>query len=116
MILYKHIINKLFEPKTQQTDILISNFVQNIPTINKHSRIKNLNYRIVYNFVTLLYIYDSTIPNGIAKQKRYNELKKLFNTRIARHPEYFSKNQRITSIYKFVKKIIDNLASQTYNS
>ncbi len=71
------LINKLFEPKTQQTDILISNFVQNIPTINKHSRIKNLNYRIVYNFVTLLYIYDSTIPNGIAKQKRYNELKKL---------------------------------------
>lgn len=110
------LINKLFEPKTQQTDILISNFVQNIPTINKHSRIKNLNYRIVYNFVTLLYIYDSTIPNGIAKQKRYNELKKLFNTRISRHPEYFSKNQRITSIYKFVKKIIDNLASQTYNS
>lgn len=79
------LINKLFEPKTQQTDILISNFVQNIPTINKHSRIKNLNYRIVYNFVTLLYIYDSTIPNGIAKQKRYNELKKLLTIWLVKH-------------------------------
>lgn len=110
------LINKLFEPRTQQTDILISNFIQKIPDISKHSRIKNLGYRIVYNFVTLLYIYDCTIPDGIAKQKRYNELKNLFEVRIAKHPEYFTKNQQITSIYKFIKKIIDNLASQTYNN
>ena len=107
------LINKLFEPLNSgcQIDSIISNYVKNIPGISAKTRAKNLNYRIVYNFITLIYIYDFVVPNGNTKLKRNTELKELFNIRMIRNKEYFTSNNRIISIYKFVKKVIDRLSS-----
>ena len=52
------LINRLFEPLNpkQQVDSIISTYVKSIPGISSTTRAKNLNYRVVYDFVTLLYI------------------------------------------------------------
>lgn len=107
------LINKLFEPLNpgQQIDSAISNYVKAVPGISKAARVKNLNYRVVYNFVTLLYIYDLVVPDGKAKRSRIAEIKDLFNIRMQRNKHYFKSNNRITGVYSFVKKIVDTLPS-----
>lgn len=107
------LINKLFEPlnPNQQIDSSISNYVKSVVSVSSQARAKNLNYRIVYNFVTLLYIYDSIIPDGIAKCKRHAEIKDLFNNRMTKHKDYFKSNNKIVGIYKFLKKVVDTLPS-----
>lgn len=105
------LINKLFEPLNpgQQIDSTISIYVKNIPGISSASRTKNLNYRVVYSFVTLLYIYNSVVPDGKAKNKRHQEIKELFGNRMAQHADYFKTNSKIKGIYGFMKKIVDSL-------
>ena len=50
------LINKLFEPLNpgQQIDSSISAYIMAIPGISKAARTKNLNYRVIYNFMTKL--------------------------------------------------------------
>lgn len=107
------LINKLFEPLNpgQQIDSTISNYVKKVSGISKSARAKNLNYRVVYSFITLLYIYDTVIPTGIAKQKRIAEIKELFNCRMVEHKDYFKSNTKIRGVYDFVKKVVDTLPS-----
>ena len=105
------LINKLFEPlnQGQQIDSAISTFIKAISNISAAARTKNLNYRVVYNFVTLLYIYKQVVPEGLLKQKRCGELKELFHGRITEHKDYFKSNNKITGVYHFVKKVVDSL-------
>lgn len=107
------LINKLFAPLNpgQQIDSIISNYVKTIPGISPTTRAKNLNYRVVYSFVTLLYIYDSVVPDGKAKLKRHAEIKDLFDNRMCLHKDYFSSHTKIRGIYNFTKKIVDTLPS-----
>ena len=43
------------------------------------------------------------------KDKRYEQLKELFNVRMTRNKDYFKQNTRIIGVYNFTKKVIDNL-------
>ena len=106
------LINKIFDPLNpgQQIDSTISTYVKSIENISPAARTKNLKYRIVYNFIVLLYVYDTVVPDGIAKQKRHNDLKNLINTRMSAHKDYFRSNNKLTGVYKFVKKVVDNLS------
>lgn len=105
------LINKLFEPfpSGQQPDSTITNHIAAIPGISKSARTKYLGYKVVYNFVTLIYIYNTVIPSGSAKSKRILEIKELFNTRMTRNQNYFATNNQLTSLYNFVKKVVDSL-------
>lgn len=106
------LINKLFEPLKSgcQIDSTISSYIKGVPGISAKSRAKNLNYQVIYDFIVLIYIYETIIPEGIAKQNRHDDIKTLFNSRMTRHKEYFQSNNRITGIYNFVKKVVDNLS------
>jgi abortive infection bacteriophage resistance protein len=105
------LINNLFAPLNPryQIDNTISSYVKSTPGISANARAKNLNYRVIYSFITLIYVYDTVIPNGIAKLKRYSEIKELFNNRMTKHKDYFKSNNKIVGVYQFVKKIVDNL-------
>ena len=108
------LINKLFEPLNpgHQIDSTISNYVKKtVPGISKTTRAKNLSYRVVYNFVTLLYVYDSVIPDGKVKLKRHSEIKDLFNNRMCRNKSFFSSHTKIKGVYNFLQKIVDTLPS-----
>lgn len=68
---------------------------------------------VIHDFVVLLYTFDQVVTSKKTKEKTYQELKELFDVRIARHKEYYYDNAVLTSAYEFVKKIIDFLASQS---
>ncbi len=105
------LINRLFDPleNGKQIDSDISNFVKSITDINSNTRGKNLNYRVVYDIITLLYVYDAVVTSKAARQHRYDELKDLFNNRIVYHRDYFKAHSKIVGVYNFVKKVVDNL-------
>ncbi len=87
----------------------ISNFVKSLTNVNSNTRGKNLNYRVTYNIITLLYVYDKIVTSKAARQHRYDELKDLFDNRAVRHQDYFKSNSKLVGIYKFIQKVIDNL-------
>ena len=103
-------INRLFDKVANQPDIRISNYVKSIaPKIPKSTRGKNLSYRVIYDFTTLLFMYNEVITSQKMKDKRYERLKELFNVRMTRNKDYFKQNTRIIGVYNFTKKVIDNL-------
>ena len=105
------LINRLFDPleNGKQIDVEISNFVKSLTNVNSNTRGKNLNYRVTYNIITLLYVYDKIVTSKAARQHRYDELKDLFDNRAVRHQDYFKSNSKLVGIYKFIQKVIDNL-------
>ncbi len=106
------LLNKLFEPLNpgQQIDSTISTYVKSVKSISPNTRAKNLNYRVIYNFIILLYTYDTIVPDGEVKRHRHEELKDLFNNRMSKHKEYFHSNNKIIGVYNFTKNIVDNLS------
>ena len=102
-------INRLFDPRSGQADAAIVAFVSKCPEISRTARNKNLKYRVVYDFVTLLYVYDTIVPEKSAKSHRYEQLKKLFDERMVRNREYFSGYSKLVGVYRFAKKLVDSL-------
>lgn len=86
--------------------------VKKVTAIGESSRKKKLSNKCLYDFVCLLYAYDSIVSSQDTKERRYNELEKLFEGRMISNKEWFQNNNTITSSYKFIKKIIDKLAGR----
>ena len=84
------LLNKLTEKidATKQPPVEITNFIKNMDGISDSSRRNNLDYKFTYSFVTLLYVYDTLMPE-VAKKKRYVELQEFLNNRVIKHKEYF---------------------------
>ena len=98
---------------TKQINCEISNFIKDMPNISKQSRINNLNYKFTYNFITLLYVYDN-LMGEISRQKRYQQIKEFLDGRVIRNQDYFKSNTKIVGVYKFHKKVVDNLLNTAY--
>lgn len=110
--LLNHLSQKIDATKQPHSDV--TQFVANMKEISSTSRRNNLGSLFTYNFVTLLYVYDRLMP-GIAKQKRYKQLKDFMEDRVIRNKKYFASNTKITGVYNFLKKVIDNLYGCAYN-
>ena len=81
--------------------------------VSKQSRKNNLNYKFTYNFICLLYVYDSLMSNTV-KQKRYKQIIEFMDGRVKKNKNYFLSNSKILGVYNFNKKVIDNLIRNTY--
>lgn len=106
------LLNRLFEPldNGKQIDSKISGFVKKISSINAKTKSKNLNYSIIYNIVTLLYVYDEIVSSNATKRHRYSELKEFINNRVSRNAEYFTSHSKLLGIYSFIQKVVDSLS------
>lgn len=109
------ILNKMTEriDSTKQINSEISEFVKRMSDVSKQSRKNNLNYKFTYNFICLLYVYDSLMSNTV-KQKRYKQIIEFMDGRAKKNKNYFLSNSKILGVYNFNKKVIDNLIRNTY--
>lgn len=110
--LLNHLAQQIDATKQPHSDI--TKFVAGMNNISKGVRTKHLHGLFAYNFVSLLYVYDTLMPN-VPKQKRYDQLKEFMETRVIRNQDYFLSNGKITGVYNFLKKVIDNLQARAYN-
>lgn len=104
-------LNKMIEKIdcTKQVNNELSNFIKEMTNISKTSRVNNLNNKFTNSFITLLYIYDSLMTSD-SKKKRYKQIKEFLDGRVVKNKRYFESNSKITGVYNFHKKVIDNLA------
>lgn len=61
---------------------------------------------VVHDFIILVYVYLNVIKSYGIKQNGINQLKWLFEERLPRHKEYFSKNVSIIECYHFTHKVV----------
>lgn len=87
----------------------ITEYVKRIDEIKSKSRIKKLSNKFIYDFITLIYVYDKTIKSQMVKQNRIDQLKKIVNERMYRNIKYFETNNQIKSSFDFIKKVVDKL-------
>lgn len=87
----------------------ISAFIAQIDTISKSERLRKLSIRPLYEFISLLYLYNAIIPVHI-KENTFIELDALVNERMLKHESYFTNQQIITASYNFLKKVVDFLS------
>lgn len=103
-------INRLFDIlDSEKIDARIIEYIKSIKTIGSGARNKNLKYRVLYDFVTLIYVYDNLVESQKMKEKRYKKLKKLFNERMIRNKDFFKSHTKLLGVYTFAKKVVDNL-------
>lgn len=103
------LINRLSDEIKGAPDKRIIDFVKSLNAVGKSSISNNLRHSFVYNFVVLLYVYNNIVKNEVMKQRRFEDIKEMFDNRFTRNRGYFSKNNLIKSQYEFLTKIIDSL-------
>ena len=104
------LINKL-KPGNNRPVQEIDVWVSSIQGISKNTKHKKLSNGFIYDFTVLLYVYNELIPPGLMRERRYAELKELFNVRMPKNRDYFLENTLIKSTYDFIEKIVDKIAN-----
>ena len=99
------LINKL-QRGTNKPSVKIIKFVSNIDGIGASMRTNKLSNKFLYDFISLLYVYNEFINANIVKQKRFKQIQEFMDDRVIKNREYFEKNECIKTAYIFVKKVI----------
>lgn len=87
----------------------IVNYVKTIDGIGNTARNKKLKNKFVYDFTTLIYVYNKIIKSDKLKEKQINKLDFLLNNRFNENISYFKNNYLITSTFDFLRKIVDSV-------
>lgn len=101
------IINNLRRGTTRPTR-KVSQFVSSIPNIRSDARRKYLSSQPIFEFCSLLLVYDSVVSENI-KKHRYTELSGLISERMLKYSDYYSNQQLLSSAYDFIRKITEFL-------
>lgn len=101
------IINNLRRGSTKPTR-KVSQFVSSIPSISGNARRKYLSVQPIFEFCSLLIVYNDVVSENI-KKHRYVELSSLINERMTKHSDYYSNQQLLSSAYDFISKIAEFL-------
>lgn len=99
-----------FDLRTKDTapSQTILNYAASLSTAGRSLRQNRLSVRPIYELVCLLYVYQECVSDKV-KGHRMRELRTLFHERLVEKKGFFVKNEHITSSYKFLVEIIDNL-------
>lgn len=100
------LINKL-QKGTNKPSVKIVRFVSGIDGIGTAMRTSKLSNKFLYDFVSLLYVYNKFINVDVVKKKRFKQVQEFINVRAVKNKDYFDKNNCIKTAYIFVKKIVD---------
>lgn len=83
-------INKL-QRGTNKPSVKIIKFVSNIDGIGTSMRTNKLSNKFLYDFISLLYVYNEFINVNIVKQKRFKQIQEFMDDRVIKNREYFEK-------------------------
>lgn len=70
-------------------------------------RKNKLSNKFLYDFVSLLYVYNEFINVDVVKGKRFKQIQEFLDGRAVKNKGYFDKNECIKTAYLFAKKVVD---------
>lgn len=88
--------------------------VSKINGISPLARKNKLSLPVIHDFAAVLFLFDAVVQSDPTRNKAYKELQLLVN-RLYQNFIYFEKNNKITSTFEFIKKLIDHFSFFTYN-
>lgn len=100
------LINRLQKGQNKPS-VKIIKFVAQVNGIGTAMRTSKLSNKFLYDFTTLLYVYNEFINSSEIKKRRFQQVQEFVNGRMIKNKQYFDKNECIKTAYKFVKKIVD---------
>lgn len=100
------LINKL-QKGMNIPSVKISKFVSRIVGIGASMRANKLSNKFLYDFVSLLYVYNEFIEADIVRQRRFKQLQEFMDGRAIKNKDFFQKNESIKTAYLFIKKVVD---------
>ncbi len=100
------LINKL-QKGINKPSAKITKFVSEIDNIGKSMRQNKLSNKFLYDFTTLLYVYNEFITSDAIKKEGFKQIQEFMEKRAVRNKEFFKKNECIKTAYIFIKKIVD---------
>ena len=83
--------------------------LSSVPSISKRNRKKKITNPIIHDFVASLFLFDEICTSQVFKKKIFTELKDFVDGRLIENREYFNNDNVFTSIYGFIKNIVDYL-------
>lgn len=83
--------------------------LSSVPSISKRNRKKKITNPIIHDLVASIFLFDEICTSQVFKKKIFTELKDFMEGRLIKNKEYFSNDSVFTSIYEFIKNIIDYL-------
>ena len=100
------LICDLSSEKKTYTPTILSNYYGKMKKLSGLN--KKLKCRFILEFTSLLYVYKNVVSENL-RNKRLEELKKLFFTRISKRKQYFMKNNKLMTSFFFLARIIENM-------
>ena len=83
--------------------------LSSVPSISKRNRKKKMTNPIIHDLVASIFLFDEICKSQVFKKKIFTELKDFMEGRLIKNKEYFCNDSVFTSIYEFIKNIIDYL-------
>lgn len=100
------LINKL-QKGANKPSVKIVKFISGIDGIGESMRTNKLSNKFLYDFISLLYVYNEFVNANVVKRKRFGQIQKFVDGRAIKNKEYFDKNECVKTAYSFVKKVVD---------
>lgn len=93
----------------------VNTIISKFSGISRSVRQKKMSNPLIHDLVVLIVSFEQIVKSEMLKKNTFEELKNIFEFRFMRNIGYFAKNDTITSYYRFVKIIIDEINSKLYN-
>ena len=103
---------KLPYDKKRKTIIVnkrLVSLLSSVPTITKNNRKKKMSNPVIHDVVASLFLFNEICTSQVFKKKIFTEFKDFMEGRLIKNKEYFSSDNVFTSIYEFIKNVVDYL-------
>ena len=83
--------------------------LSSVPTITKNNRKKKMSNPVIHDFVASLFLFDEICTSQVFKKKIFTEVKEFVDGRLIKNKEFFNFDNVFTTIYDFIRNIVDYL-------
>lgn len=104
---YTHLYDK--KRKTIIRNKRLVSLLSSVPAITKNNRKKKITNPVIHDFVASLFLFDEICTSQVFKKKMFTEVKYFVDGRMIKNKEYFSADNVFTTIYEFIRNVVDYL-------
>ena len=76
---------------------------------NQNNRKKKITNPIIHDFVASLFLFDEICTSQVFKMKIFTEVKEFVDGRLIKNKEFFNFDNVFTTIYDFIRNVVDYL-------
>ena len=84
-------------------------FLSKITSISKKIRTTKMKNPLIYDLISILYLFNEICIDKKLKKRMYEKLMILLNTRMILNSQYFNQDNLLCSYYHFILKVVDYL-------